>query len=187
MAVSERGSPFGSTTTLCCGHGHPTAHGDRLISLGHRTHHAQTHRRPEREAECESKPSLRVASPVSARTSLDGPRACLSPALPPALCGCSKFSPLRASGWRDGAGRALFRDAAASVWMERSPYMPTVLICVPRPAWRIRERARSLQGGQCLGRSCGPRALMRMGSWQEHPEVSDATLGWMQSLKCTGW
>lgn len=71
-----------------------------------------------------------------------------------------------------------------------------VVICVPCLAWWtavgsetswVQERPRSSQGGRCVCGSCGHRASMGPGSWQKHPEVSDAALGWTQSLKCTGW
>lgn len=65
--------------------GHPTAHRDRSIGLGHRTHHTRTHRRPERDVEHGSKPSLWVSSPGdSARASLDDrPMHLTQPCSPP--------------------------------------------------------------------------------------------------------
>lgn len=60
-AVSERGHP--SVSPPRWPWGHPTAHRDCSISLGHRRHHARTHGRPETDAACTSKPSPCVSSP----------------------------------------------------------------------------------------------------------------------------
>lgn len=143
-AVSERGHP--SVSPPRWPWGHPTAHRDCSISLGHRRHHARTHGRPETDVACASKPSPCVSSPgdsarspwglgplaTAARASPGDRRPCLGPAPPPCCVTAGTFSP----SLRLGPGR----------WGRQDP---------------LQRRPRLRVDGDVRGPSCRPKCPRR--------------------------